>query len=80
MTPPVKLTMRSTALLVMGMLALGLAGCGKKGAPRAEPGAIAPYPRVYPDPGSMSTDPAERAKPSTPTQAPPPPAMGGQNE
>ncbi|HWK46174.1 MAG TPA: hypothetical protein VNT30_15745 [Stellaceae bacterium] len=64
-------------MLVMAVLALGLAGCGKKGAPRADvaPGTTLVYPRVYPDPAGQSTEPRDATKPSVPQQAPLPPEM-----
>jgi hypothetical protein len=41
---------RAALLLVVFLLALGLAGCGKKGLPQATPDEPDRFPRSYPAP------------------------------
>jgi hypothetical protein len=47
----VRSALRLTACLVIGLgLAAGLAGCGKRGDPRLDPGKENRFPRSYPTP------------------------------
>ena len=42
------MTRNIAGLLILLLVAVGLAGCGKKGAPQPPPGEPSTFPRTYP--------------------------------
>ncbi len=48
--------MRPLAALALILIGIGLAGCGKQGAPSPPEGETNTYPRIYPNPEDANAD------------------------